>query len=83
MVRKTRSTRRKPQSRRKANPAARSIATVEVQELESIRAEVERLARRLLATPLDVVGSGHRGRDGRSAAVYAARRIRRGNAAGT
>ena len=46
MVSKTRSTRRKPQARRKAKPAARSIARVEVQELESIRAEVERLARR-------------------------------------
>jgi Gas vesicle protein K len=46
MVRKAHSPRRKPQSRRKAKPAARSIARVEVEELESIRAEVERLAQR-------------------------------------
>ena len=50
MVRKARSTRRKPRSSRKRTPAAHSIATVQVQELESIRAEVERLAQRT-ATP--------------------------------
>jgi hypothetical protein len=42
-ARRTRTTRRSP---RKTAPAARSIATVQVQELESIRAEVERLAHR-------------------------------------
>ena len=46
MVRKARSTPRKPRSPRKAKPAAQSIATVEVRELESLRAEVERLAQR-------------------------------------
>ena len=46
MARKAPSTRGKPRSPRKKKPAARSIATVEVQELESIRAEVERLAKR-------------------------------------
>ena len=50
MARKARSTRRKPRSPRKTKPAAHSIATVQVQELESIRAEVERLAQRT-ATP--------------------------------
>jgi hypothetical protein len=44
---------------------------------------VERVARRLLSAPLDVVGSRHRGSYGRRAAVYADRRIRWGNAAGT
>ncbi len=46
MVRKARSTRRKPRAPRKAKPASQSIARVEVQELESIRAEIERLAQR-------------------------------------
>jgi hypothetical protein len=46
MVRKARSTRRKPRAPRKAKPAAQSIARVEVQELESMRAEIERLAKR-------------------------------------
>ena len=46
MVRKARNTRRKPRAPRKAKPAAQSIARVEVQELESIRAEIERLAQR-------------------------------------
>ena len=50
MVRKARSTRRKPPSPAKKEPATQSIATVQVQELESIRAEVERLAQRT-ATP--------------------------------
>ena len=50
MARKAPSTRRKPRLPRKAKPAAHSIATVQVQELESIRAEVERLAQRT-ATP--------------------------------
>jgi hypothetical protein len=46
MVSKARSTRRKPRAPRKAKPAAQSIAGVEVQELESMRAEIERLAQR-------------------------------------
>ena len=46
MVRKTRSSRQKPRAPRKAKPASQSIARVDVQELESIRAEVERLAQR-------------------------------------
>jgi hypothetical protein len=46
MPRKTRATARKPKAARKAKPPARSIASVEVQELETMRAEVERLARR-------------------------------------
>jgi hypothetical protein len=46
MVRKARSTRRKPRAPRKAKRATQSIARVEVQELESIRAEIERLAQR-------------------------------------
>ena len=46
MVRKARSARRKPRAPRKAKPASQSIARVEVQELESIRAEIERLAQR-------------------------------------
>jgi hypothetical protein len=46
MVRKARSAPRKPRAPRKAKPAARSIARVEVQELESMRAEIERLAQR-------------------------------------
>ena len=56
MVRKARSTRAKPRSPRnprssgKTKRGAHSIATVQVQELESIRAEVERLAQRT-ATP--------------------------------
>ena len=56
MVRKARSTRPKPPSPRnprssgKTKRGAHSIATVQVQELESIRAEVERLAQRT-ATP--------------------------------
>ena len=59
MVRKARSTRRKPQSPGKTKPAARSIATVQVRELESLRAEVERLAQRTVtprwnADPEDV-----------------------------
>lgn len=45
MARKARSTRRKPRAPRKAKPAAQSIARVEVQELESMRAEIERLAK--------------------------------------
>jgi hypothetical protein len=44
---------------------------------------LERVARRLLPAPLDVVGRGHRGSVSRRAAVCAARRIDRGNAAGT
>ena len=50
MARKARTTRPKPRSPRKTEPAAHSLATVQVQELESIRAEVERLAQRT-ATP--------------------------------
>jgi hypothetical protein len=50
MARKARSTRRKPPSAPKRKRAPQSIATVQVQELESIRAEVERLAQRT-ATP--------------------------------
>ena len=50
MVRKTPSARRKPRSPRKTKTAAQSIATVQVRELESLRAEVERLAQRT-ATP--------------------------------
>ena len=46
MVRKARSTRRKPRAPRKAKRVTQSIARVEVQELESIRAEIERLAQR-------------------------------------
>ena len=46
MARKTRVTKRKPQAARKAKRPIRSIASVDVQELESMRAEVERLARR-------------------------------------
>ena len=46
MVRKARNTRRKPRAPRKAKRATQSIARVEVQELESIRAEIERLAQR-------------------------------------
>ena len=46
MPRKTRATARKPRAVRKTKPPARSIAGVEVQELESMRAEVERLAAR-------------------------------------
>jgi len=46
MVRKARSAPRKPRAPRKAKPAAQSIARVEVQELESMRAEIERLAQR-------------------------------------
>lgn len=45
MARKAPITRGKPRSLHKTTRAARSIATVEVQELESIRAEVERLAK--------------------------------------
>lgn len=44
MVRKTRSSRQKPRAPRKVKPVSQSIARVDVQELESIRAEVERLA---------------------------------------
>ena len=44
MVRKTRSSRQKPRGPRKVKPASQSIARVDVQELESIRAEIERLA---------------------------------------
>jgi hypothetical protein len=46
MARKTRATtKKKTPAARRRRPAARSIATVEVQEIESMRAEVERLAR--------------------------------------
>ena len=44
---------------------------------------LERVTRRLLPAPLDVVGGRHRGSDGRRAAVYAALGIDRRNAAGT
>ena len=59
MARKARTTRPRPRSPRKTKPAAHSIATVQVQELESIRAEVERLAQRTVtprwnADPEDV-----------------------------
>jgi hypothetical protein len=50
MARKARSTRRRPASAPKRKRTPQSIATVQVQELESIRAEVERLAQRT-ATP--------------------------------
>ena len=50
MARKAPTTPRKPRSPGKTKPAAHSIATVQVQELASIRAEVERLAQRT-ATP--------------------------------
>ena len=46
MVRKAPSALRKPRAPRKEKPAARSIARVEVQELESMRAEIERLGQR-------------------------------------
>jgi hypothetical protein len=43
MVKKTRSTGRKTRAPRKQKPGPRSVARVEVQELESLRGEIERL----------------------------------------
>ena len=55
MVRKARSAPRKPRAPRKAKPASQSIARVEVQELESMRGELERArpsARRRAGMPI-------------------------------
>jgi hypothetical protein len=45
MIKKTRSTGRKARAPRKPRERSQSIARVEVQELESIRGEIERLAK--------------------------------------
>ena len=45
MVKKTRSARSKPRAPGKQKPRSQSIARVEVQELESIRGEIERLSK--------------------------------------